>query len=436
MNTTTSTPYDWIGKVDPHLLQIDEIPLLGNPPSFPWEKLSQKLSEVFEIEDVALTAENPKWRTPEELLSDLGDHLAPLALSAPEFEGQIHWLMAKEDIAFLMSSLLNQKESPPLQDINEDFQEGFYRFLAIETINLINELGYDDAISPHLIENHTLPNESSLCVDIKIQLFKHTIWSRLVISPAFRKSWKDHFSTQKSINESPQLAEAADVTIGVEAGRVRMSFNEWKKIKTGDFLLLGRADYSPSEQQGLVFLTLMQKPLLCAKLKKGSIKILGPAEQYEEELPMDKNMNDDFDDEFDEDSDMEEESEYEDDDETSEYDEDDDVEEESEYEEEEEEPQEEEEEVETAKEETEAVAEPLKEPIISPAEIPFSLCIEIGRLQMPMQKLIELQPGNLLELGIPPESGVNLVVNGKCIGKGELIRIGKTLGVRILAVSE
>ena len=69
---------------------------------------------------------------------------------------------------------------------------------------------------------------------------------------------------------------------------------------------------------------------------------------------------------------------------------------------------------------------------ISSKDIPIALVIEIGRVQMSLQKLLDLQPGNLLEMDVRPESGVDLVVNGKCIGKGELLRVGETLGVRIL----
>jgi flagellar motor switch protein FliN len=47
---------------------------------------------------------------------------------------------------------------------------------------------------------------------------------------------------------------------------------------------------------------------------------------------------------------------------------------------------------------------------------------------------MELQPGNMLEVDLHPENGVDLVVNGKRIGKGELLRVGETLGVRILDI--
>lgn len=68
----------------------------------------------------------------------------------------------------------------------------------------------------------------------------------------------------------------------------------------------------------------------------------------------------------------------------------------------------------------------------SPQEIPLTISVEIGVFQMSIKKLLELAPGNLIELGLHPENGVDLVYNGKCIARGELLRIGDRLGVRII----
>ena len=53
---------------------------------------------------------------------------------------------------------------------------------------------------------------------------------------------------------------------------------------------------------------------------------------------------------------------------------------------------------------------------------------------MSARKLLELRPGNLLELDVHPDSPISLVTNGKSIARGELIRVGEVLGVRILEI--
>jgi len=73
---------------------------------------------------------------------------------------------------------------------------------------------------------------------------------------------------------------------------------------------------------------------------------------------------------------------------------------------------------------------------ITPGEIPVTIVIEAGSVQMTMDQLLQLEPGNLLELNIRPESGVDLTINGKIVGKGELIKLGETLGVRVLKLGK
>lgn len=79
-------------------------------------------------------------------------------------------------------------------------------------------------------------------------------------------------------------------------------------------------------------------------------------------------------------------------------------------------------------------AEPVEEEGFSIGAVQMPVVVELARLQMTIQKLMELQPGNLLDLNVRPENGVDLVVNGKRIAKGELLLIGDVLGVRVLDI--
>ena len=72
---------------------------------------------------------------------------------------------------------------------------------------------------------------------------------------------------------------------------------------------------------------------------------------------------------------------------------------------------------------------------LSVDDIPLTVVIEVGRLQMSVKKLLELQPGNMLDLDIHPDAGVDMVINGKRIARGELLKIGDSLGIRISELS-
>lgn len=69
---------------------------------------------------------------------------------------------------------------------------------------------------------------------------------------------------------------------------------------------------------------------------------------------------------------------------------------------------------------------------VSLRDLPMNVVVELAQLKMPLSKLLELAPGNMLELPIDPEQSVRLTVNGELIGRAELVQIGKGVGIRIL----
>jgi len=427
-------PYDWLKQIPTALLQLDEIPLIGFPPPFPWEELSKGLSENFQIPDFKLEPTIFQWRTKEELFDGMGDHLSPLNCVIPSLEGSLIWLMAEEDVQRLMSLLLND-DHHELDALENEFLKGFYYFSAYEVIHFLTKLPFAKDLSFQIQKETTLPNEASLCMDIKIRLRGKTLTGRVIISSSLRRAWKEKYAERTlDIPLSSMLAEKLTIPVHIEAGRTSIKPSEWKSVRPGDFVLLDSCTVNPhNDKGGRVTLTVNGMPFYIGKIKDGNIKILDhPLYHQEEEIVMDTNSHDDTgehkDSEFDFDSGFED-SEFE-------------SEEESESEEHEEELHHlaEDEHHEISKAETTPKENAETGPVVPSEtslkidEIPLSVIIEIGRLQMSVKKILELQPGNLLELDVHPENGVDLVVNGKRIAKGELVRLGEALGVRILDI--
>ncbi len=67
-------------------------------------------------------------------------------------------------------------------------------------------------------------------------------------------------------------------------------------------------------------------------------------------------------------------------------------------------------------------------------EVPLSLQIEMGKIEMSLEKLMSLQPGEVIETTINPQENVSLTLNNKTVAKGELIKVGEVIGVRILEI--
>jgi type III secretion system YscQ/HrcQ family protein len=64
--------------------------------------------------------------------------------------------------------------------------------------------------------------------------------------------------------------------------------------------------------------------------------------------------------------------------------------------------------------------------------VPLQVSVELARLKLTLDQLMHLNPGNVLELPIHPDQSVSLTVNGKKVGRAELLTLGETFGIRIL----
>ena len=83
--------------------------------------------------------------------------------------------------------------------------------------------------------------------------------------------------------------------------------------------------------------------------------------------------------------------------------------------------------------EQEAAAAP-PDPDAAVRGLPAQVVFEIGRLEMPVGKLAELQPGYVFPVPAQLEgANVTIRANGEAVGQGELVSVGDTLGVRLLS---
>lgn len=66
------------------------------------------------------------------------------------------------------------------------------------------------------------------------------------------------------------------------------------------------------------------------------------------------------------------------------------------------------------------------------SDVPITLNIEVARLPINLQKLMDVTSGTILPLDKTLDGKVDLVVKGKKVGVGELLKVGDQLGVRIV----
>lgn len=449
-------PYDWLKKVPAEVLSNDEIPLFGGSPPFPWDQFTQLLKSKFHIEQLQIIASDITQGDGNQLLKGVGSPHKVMLVSVAPIDQELFFIMTEQDIAKLVSAFVTQQEAP-LQ-LEHDFIDPFFNFIAMEAVNSIGSVDFDHSLSFSLNSAPSeIPTTISHYCDISIQLNHASVMTRLIIPANFRHAWKEHYAPRKlEVSLSTPLAKKIQMIVHIEAGKIQLPLTEWRKVRPGDFITLDSCSLERSGNRGRVLLTMNGNLLFRGKVKDGNIKILENPLYHEDLTPM---PNKKFDNDDDEDVDFsaegtdfdDDESNFSDLDDNEENDENEGVVTESELSQMEELETEESSEAEQTemtargfadKEEDEreerstatSYPEKVSSQPVSAKDIPMEIIVEVGRVRMSVQKILELQPGNMLELDIHPENSVDLVVNGQKIATAELLSLGDNLGVRIIDI--
>lgn len=487
--------FAWLKTIPRDLFALDEKPLFGSAPSFSWQGLSEQLKKNLQLSSLTIECGDWQWRNKESLYDGFGEAVSPLSFMVTPLEGLVWWIMPQQELPLLIEMLLMQKEGKT-SILDHDLLQAVYRFITLEVIQAVDNGLADKKLSLTLVENHPLPMIHCLSADITITTQQKLFHGRLLLSPEFRKSWSQHYLQQPQNILNTEIAESIQLIVHMEAGRVSLKPSEWKEIHVGDFLFLDSCSLNPEEDKGRVMLTVDDTPFFRARIKQGNLKILEHPLYHEVDTVMDKSPNEDDDDLFDDDFSDEHSTEHteqtdhteteftehddttghgstsehdltnhETSEESSEFDidttttgdthADTTVDEDTDFDIEELSTEGKASKKEDVTKPSAAPSKPLSKPtaqkssastaslsqpaetpgskqLVSVEDLPLPVVIEVGRVQVSVKKFLELQPGNMLDLDIHPESGVDLVVHGRRIARGELLRIGDTLGVRIL----
>src|ERR1700719_3058778 len=101
--------YDWIKQIPSAVLHLDEIPLFGTAPSFPWNQFSSEMANTYQIESLSVQPMEMQWRTADQLLAGLPGTLIPLYFHFTPLEGNLCWVMSQTDVDALMYSMLTKQ---------------------------------------------------------------------------------------------------------------------------------------------------------------------------------------------------------------------------------------------------------------------------------------------------------------------------------------
>jgi flagellar motor switch protein FliN/FliY len=399
----------WIKKINTLLSQSKEIPMWGKIPSFDFEELSQKFSQATGHKDITISALACDWVDASTFFSSIKNTAHKIFTLSP-LKGQVLWIFPKQEQETLATALLSTSSVKGFSDTR--FLDGFYQYILLEAIHCFHSISAFSDLRLQL-KDEAVAEENFFVVDIAIALPSSKLYGKMALSASLHSALKDHYVNKDNLLASRPHSHHIDLSLALQIGSTTLPLQDWKKVKQGDFIILDRCSYDPATQKGSVNISLDNTPIFRARMKKNSLKIQDYAYYYEEDKPM---SNENFHPE--EESHPVNHSEEEIHDEESIHDIDEEM--------------TEEEHLWSEEDATKASAEAL----ISSHEIPLTLVVEVDRISMNVDKLLQLSPGNVLELGVKPEQGVYITIGGKRLAHAELIKVGETLGVKILKLAQ
>ncbi|MCH9631977.1 MAG: hypothetical protein S4CHLAM6_03000 [Chlamydiae bacterium] len=406
---TTKEPYSWLKYIEKALIDLDEIPLLGHVPPFDWKTFVDKMRDLLQIPDLKIEAHNWSWQSQESIHESFGSDTTCLNIAALPLKGHASLTMSATDVNSFVSWIVQHKAGSNVL-VSSMFSEGLLHFVAMEALHSAEPFSCFDGFLLRILSDQTLPSSRALVLDISLKAYNEELQCRLLLPENFRSQWLQHFS-QKPKTIPLELSQTLELSCSLEVAKLAMSHLEWSKVSLGDFIPLDHSNLDLENNSGSLYFTVAQKPLYRVRIKNNGLKVLEQPVYQEDSVSMDQ----EHDDLLSEISDLEQEKNKSLDPIPEDIDSDQSVEVEEQLE---------------AKEEPIAVQEE-STPLEKVEMVPLNIAVEITRFKMTCEKLMQLQPGNLIELNISLEKPVDLVANGKKIATGELVRIGEMLGVQV-----
>ncbi len=424
----SAAPLAWKRQLAEVLQEAKIIPLWGSPPPFPWEEFAEALANEWNLPGLQIKSLKTSWNKKQEVLRGLGTQPLVIPMEAAPLEGCAYLAISREDMLLLTQAAL---EPPPYKEtLDVSLARGFYQYLLLKALRVFSESGSYPDLHIKLAEEHPLPSDPFLTWDISLSWESGRIYAKLLLSRALLAGLRDFYRVESTAFLHSPSAAHLSVPLSLAVGYSSLPLTQWKQVNVGDFLRLDICTLSPVNKSGRAKLFLGTAPLFSVAIRKGKVSLLDYAFYQEEPNAMnDEYLNEtgegrDEDEEYTSEEEMEEEVE------------------EGEFEEETPSPTEEPEEElalsDEAPEEYEATPSGSQDMqhVIASTEIPITLIVEVARLSMNLDKLLEMQPGNVLDLAVHTDDGVRLCAGGKCVAIGELVALGETVGVKITKIGQ
>lgn len=442
MNTLEEKLLDVLPELSEVESEHHENPILGFTSDFPWDELSEKIRQIFGFDTVSFECDQPQWTDSEGFKEIETLPLHPYGFELSGYKGDLTCLFDKDKLIALLAHTLH-KDITGLGQIDEDFQQALKTSFLLEVCHTLENLGWVDQLCPLLLGPKELPQAPQVVCRLTVHLNEVHFPLILLLSKTFVASWRIKHNTPCTNMTTEALKEVAPLWCSLELANIAFTYRELQSIELGDVVLLPSCQWDLQSKEGIVTLSCMNRALAKATVSRTETKIQEILTYQEASTPMTP-MNEptaEAEKELEKASRAAVEQEASAEEGRPQQEQGAELEQELFAEEGEEDFTEDEEELppgEYSEEQPIEQKEPRPEHedlIQNMNDIHVNLVVELGRFKKPIKELLSMTPGDIMKLGFKPAHTVDLMVNNQCIGRGELLKIGETVGVRILEIA-
>lgn len=390
-----TTAFNWSDYITDRIAESFDLPTTAI--DLPKEAIEEALKKVLHASELSLKASDPSLCSQAEAAQLIASNPST-SIFFPTLGSSISCVLSENALRTLFSWLLRKTLSSD-ESIAPDLARAIQQVLAAQVLDAAVKAGFAPAQGA-LIQESAPPTEGgslhliTCCIDeteVPLQLFApYSLLAKL---------------EKKQIAPTPEQLRSWKSPLALEVGSVDLNLSELKNLAHGDCLLLDRCTLDPTTYHGTMTFTLHGKALFRAKLKGNECKLLDypfdaiGATPMDDANPNEMNPNEQTPPPAGESPWLEGETD-----------------------------------VPTPP--PEANAEPVEQAqtTLSADQVPLEVKVELGHIEMSAARLTELAPGQVIDLGIRPEQGVECTVGGKRVARGLLVKIGEMIGVRITEI--
>lgn len=280
-------PLDWVEEITSEVLAIEKAPLLPPAPPFPEKILQDEL-----LKNLGLETEITVGTTTAIESSSLKEYLSPtttrlFSFSFSPYSHPIYAAASHEGLTKLASWLLAGDMAAAVS-LQSAFQESFYLFIAAAALDSLQATGYFKNQALRLLNTATDMKEMSACLmqPIKVSHKNEEISFSIFISQALQKEIKKAAlqKEQELINQSV-VASKIHLSARLLVDQVQVPLQEIASLQEGSFLLLNKEEIltEPASVQIMVG----KRAFFAGHIKKNTLTITALAEPVEEIKKMD-----------------------------------------------------------------------------------------------------------------------------------------------------